>query len=252
MNYKFILYEKSEGIAWITFNRPEKMNAMNPEMLDEWRDALLVAERDNETGVIVVTGAGRAYCTGLDLKALGAADINDGAVGPLYDIPGRAVIDTMLGLSKVVIAMVNGACVTGGLETLLGFDLVVASESATFCDSHARWGVRPSWGMTQRLPRTVGLMRARELSFTARFFSAAEALEMGLVNRIAPADRLRDETVSLAKSILENSLESIAAIKSLYNSGMMTTLHEGLRIEEESRFTITDTKSRLGKFLRRK
>ncbi|MEN6463566.1 MAG: enoyl-CoA hydratase/isomerase family protein [Syntrophaceae bacterium] len=252
MPYKFILYGKSEGIAWITFNRPGKMNALCPEMLDEWRDALLAAEKDNEVGVVVVTGSGRAYCSGLDLKALEAEDLKDGAVGPAYDIPGRAVIDTMLNLSKVVIAMVNGVCATGGLETLLAFDLVVASESASFCDSHARWGVRPSWGMSQRLPRTVGLMRARELSFTARFFPASEALQMGLVNRVVPAEKLREETISLAKSILENSLESVAAIKSLYNRGILTTLKEGLRIEEESRFTITDTKLRLGEFLKRK
>lgn len=251
MPYKFILYDRCDGIAWITFNRPEKMNALSPEMLNEWQDALLAAEKDREVGVVVVTGAGRAYCSGLDLQALGADDLKDGAVGPVYDGPGRAVIAAILNLSKVVIAMVNGACVTGGLETLLAFDLVVASEGAVFCDSHARWGIRPSWGMSQRLPRTVGLMRARELSYTARFFPAREALEMGLVNRVVPTETLREETISLARSILENSLESVAAIKSLYNRGMLTTLQEGLRIEEESRFTITDTKARLGKFLKK-
>jgi enoyl-CoA hydratase/carnithine racemase len=252
MAYKYILYGSSEGIAWITFNRPEKMNALSPEMLEEWKDALLAAEHDGDVGVVVVTGAGRAYCSGLDLKALGAGDIRDGAVGPVYDIPGRAVIDTMLNMSKAVIAMVNGVCVTGGLETLLAFDLVVASERASFCDSHARWGIRPSWGMSQRLPRTVGLMKARELSYTARFFPASEALEMGLVNRVVPAERLREETISLAKTILANSLESVAAIKCLYNRGIMTTLQEGLKIEEESRFKIGDSGARLENFLKRK
>lgn len=252
MPYKFILYEKSGGIAWITFNRPEKMNALNPDMLIEWRDAMLEAEKDRDVGVVVVTGAGRAYCSGLDLKALGADDLKDGAVGPLYDDPGRAVIETMVNLSKVVIAMVNGVCVTGGLETLLGFDLAVASENASFCDSHARWGIRPSWGMSQRLPRTVGLMRARELSFTARFFTAREALGMGLVNRVVPAEKLKEETIALAKDIMGNSLESVAAIKHLYNRGIMTTLQEGLRIEAESKFEIRDTKARLEKFIKRK
>lgn len=251
MPYKFILYEKSGGIAWITFNRPEKMNALCPEMLIEWRDALLAADKDKDVGVVIVTGSGRAYCSGLDLKALGSADVKNGEVGPVYDDPGRAVIDTILNLSKVVIAMVNGVCATGGLETLLAFDLVLASETASFCDSHARWGMRPSWGMSQRLPRIVGLMRARELSFTAKFFPASEAFEMGLVNRVVPADKLREETISLAQSILENSLESVAAIKNLYNRGIMTTLQEGLRIEEESTFEIKDSKTRLAKFVKK-
>jgi enoyl-CoA hydratase len=252
MSYKFILYEKSEGIAWITFNRPDKMNALNPEMLSEWREALVSAGKDKEVGVVVVTGAGRAYCAGLDLQAVGANDLVGGAVGSVYDVPGRAVIDTIQNLSKVVIAMVNGVCVTGGLETLLAFDLVVASEAASFCDSHARWGLRPSWGMSQRLPRTIGIMKARELSFTARFFSAKEAWEMGLVNRMVPANRLREETISLAKAILNNSLESVAAIKYLYNQGMSTTLQNGLKMEEESQFVITDTKTKLDKFINKK
>lgn len=106
--------------------------------------------------------------------------------------------------------------------------------------------------MSQRLPRTVGLMRARELSFTARFFTAREALGMGLVNRVVPAEKLKEETIALAKDIMGNSLESIAAIKHLYNRGIMTTLQEGLRIEAESKFEIRDTKARLEKFIKRK
>lgn len=251
MAYKYILYEKSDGIAWIIFNRPEKLNALNPEMLKEWKDALVTADNDKEIGVIVVTGAGRAYCAGLDLELVGADDLVGGAVGDVYDIPGRAVIYTILNLSKVIIAMVNGACVTGGLETLLAFDLVVASEDATFCDSHTRWGIRPSWGMSQRLPRTVGLMKARELSFTARFFSGKEAAAMGLVNRVVPPDKLREEVISLAETILRNSLESVAAVKYLYNHGLATTLAEGLKIESETKFIINDTNKRLDKFLKK-
>jgi enoyl-CoA hydratase len=249
MAYNYIIYEKIGNIAWITLNRPEKMNALNPEMINEWRSALIDAGKDNAVGVIVVTGAGSAYCAGLDLKAIGA--LAGGAVGPSYDEPGHALIETMLNLPKVIISMVNGVCIAGGLEILLAFDLIVASEDALFRDSHTYWGMRPSWGMSQRLPRTIGLMRARDLSFTARFFSAKEAWEMGLVNRVVPADKLRGETISLAMTILENSRDSIAAFKYLFNSGLSTTLTEGLKIESETSFTITDTNKRLERFIKK-
>jgi enoyl-CoA hydratase/carnithine racemase len=134
----------------------------------------------------------------------------------------------------------------------LAFDLIVASEEAVFGDTHARWGIRPSWGMSQRLPRMVGWMNARELSFTARLFTAKEARAMGLVNRVVPADRLRAEVISLAESILRNSLETVAAIKSLYNRGMTMPLKEALEMESKAQFVITDTNERLKDFITRK
>ena len=248
MTYNSIIYEKSDNIGWITLNRPKKMNALNPEILREWRSALVDSSKDNAVGVVVVTGAGRAYCSGLDLTAVKEEALSDGAVPALYDELGHALIDTMQNMPKVVISMVNGVCITGGLEVTLASDLIVASEDASFRDSHAFWGMRPSWGMSQRLPRAVGLMRARELSLTARFFSAREAWEMGLVNRVVPADKLREETISLAKTILDNSLESVAAIKHLYKRGFDKTLQEGLKMERETQLTISDTKKRLEKF----
>ena len=148
--------------------------------------------------------------------------------------------------------MINGVCVTGGLETLLSFDLVVAAEDAKFQDSHVRWGLRPSWGMSQRLPRTVGVMRARELSYTAKFFTGKEAYDLGLVNRVAPADKLREETIALANAILANSREALAAVKYLYNTGWQKTLAEGIKMEEETAFTISDTNTRLAGFLNKK
>lgn len=252
MSYRHILYEKAGGIGWITLNRPEKMNALNAVMMNEWEEAILAAGGDEEVGVVVVTGTGRAYCTGLDLKELEGREFTRGEVGPDYDVPGNAVIAAIRAIPKVVIAMVNGPCITGGLETLLAFDLIVASEEAVFGDTHARWGIRPSWGMSQRLPRMVGWMNARELSFTARLFTAKEAREMGLVNRVVPAGRLRAEVISLAECILRNSLETVAAIKSLYNRGMTMPLKEALEMESKTQFVITDTNERLKTFLKKK
>ncbi len=138
--YKHIIYEKSDRIAWITLNRSERMNALNSAMLSEWKEALLEAGRDPEVGVIVVTGTGRSYCTGLDLKELEGKEFKGGAVGAAYDDSGNAVIDALQSVPKVAIAMVNGPCINGGLGRLLGFDLVVASEEATFGDTPTRWG----------------------------------------------------------------------------------------------------------------
>ncbi|MCX5779886.1 MAG: enoyl-CoA hydratase/isomerase family protein [Firmicutes bacterium] len=250
-NENLILSDKADGIAWITLNRPDSMNALTPLMLTQLNDALVAAREDEEVGVIVVTGSGRAFCAGLDLKALGKTEFSGGEVEPKYIIYGLRVIDTIIELPKVVIAMVNGFCFTGGLEILLAFDLIVAAEEAYFGDTHARWGIRPSWGMSQRLPRIVGINKAKELSFTARKFTAQEAREMGMVNRVVAADKLKQEVTALAEDILANSLDAVAAIKNLYNRGLATTLKEGLDIEANSHFQIADTNQRLKDFMRK-
>jgi enoyl-CoA hydratase len=245
MKYNDIIYEVTEGIAWITLNRPERLNALSPSMLDEWIDAIETAGKDEEVRVIVVTGAGRAYCTGLDLKSLGNAKVENGEVGGERDAAGIGVIEAIQNCPKPVIGMINGHCITGGLETLYGFDLVVASEEARFADTHAKWGLRPTWGLSQRMPRTLGMMRAKELSFTCRMFGAEEAKELGLVNRVVPADKLREETIALAKLIMPNSAEAIAAIKDLFNKGMELALKDGLKYEQDTHYIISDTKERL-------
>jgi enoyl-CoA hydratase len=245
-----VIYEKQEGIAWITLNRPESMNSLTVTMLNEIYKALVLAGKDEDVRVVVVTGAGKAFCAGLDLKSLGATQIEHGAVGPVIDDPARLIINTIKTLPKPVIAMVNGACITGGLELTNYFDLIVASDKAKFGDTHARWGLRPSWGLSQIFPRRIGLLKAKELTFTARLFSAAEAEQIGLVNKVVPADKLKEEVKNLAKSIMLNSAEAIAAIKSLYNQGMALSEADGLKLEFESQFDINDTNERLKDFLK--
>ncbi|NPV91669.1 MAG: enoyl-CoA hydratase/isomerase family protein [Firmicutes bacterium] len=245
MTYQNILYETAEGIAWITLNRPERLNSLSPEMLDEWIDAVGTAGRDEAVRVVVVTGAGRAFCTGLDLKSLGEAKIENGEVGGERDAAGTGVIAAIQNCQKPVIGMVNGYCFTGGLEILFGFDIVIASEEAKFADTHAKWGLRPTWGLSQRMPRMLGVNKAKELSFTCRTFSAEDAREFGLVNHVVPADRLREETIALGSQIISNSVEAIAAIKDLYNKGMQMTLQDGLDYERDAHYPISDTKERL-------
>jgi len=248
MKYENLMYEKDEGIAKITINRPKVMNALSPAVLSEIKAALQEASKDDDVRVVVLTGAGRAYSAGADLLSLEDRKLEGGAIGPILDDPGRDVIDTIQTIPKVVIAMINGYCLTGALEISLACDLIIASEEARFGDTHTRWGLRPSWGMSQRLPRTLGLLKAKELSFTAETITAQEAERIGLVNLTVPAEKLEGTVQELARKIMANSLETIAAYKYLYNRGMRDSLEKGLELESKSKFVITDTEDRLEKF----
>ena len=248
MAYKNLIFLKEGGIVKIIINRPEVMNALNQTVLLEIRKAIKEASKDRTVGVLVLTGAGRAFSAGVDLVSLGDQKLENGAVGPILDEPARALINTIQEVPKVVIAMVNGYCLTGALEIALACDLIVASEEAMFGDTHTRWGIRPSWGMSQRLQRVVGILKAKELSFSADMITAREAERIGLVNSVIPADKLEESVKQLAEKIIANSLESIAAYKYLYNQGMRDTLESGLELEAKTEFEIRDTEERIGKF----
>ena len=145
---------------------------------------------DDAVRVVVLTGEGRAFSSGVDLKALGGRSLEGGSVGDLLDLPARRAIELLTTMPKVVVAKVNGFCFTGALELALACDLVVTADEAKFGDTHAKFGLRPTWGMSQRLIRLVGVARARELSYTARTFTGVEAAEWGLAVRSVPRDEL--------------------------------------------------------------
>lgn len=248
MAYENLIYEKKDDAARITINRPNVMNAITPKLLSEMKAAVEEAGKDSGVKVIVLTGAGRAFSAGVDLVALGDRKLDGGKVGPILDDPARALIDAIQNVPKVVIAMVNGFCITGAMEIVLGCDLVVAAEEAKFGDTHARWGLRPTWGMSQRLPRAVGMLKAKELSFTADLITGKEAQQLGLVNMVVPADKLEETVQGLINKISANSMASLAAYKYLYNQGAKDTLMKGLEFEAKSEFDIRDTEDRLAKF----
>ena len=248
MEYENLIYEKGEGIAKITIDRPRVMNALSAALLVELKAAVEEAGEDDDVRVVVLTGAGRAFSAGVDLVSLGDRKLEAGGVGSILDGPARDLIDTIQTIPKVVIAAVNGYCLTGALEIVLGCDLVVASEEAKFGDTHTRWGLRPSWGMSQRLPRTIGLLKARELSFTAEMITGQEAERIGLANMTVPAEKLEEAVQQLASKIMANSPEAIAAYKQLYNRGWKDSLREGLELEAKTKFVITDTEERVEKF----
>ncbi|HEX7364450.1 MAG TPA: enoyl-CoA hydratase/isomerase family protein, partial [Dehalococcoidia bacterium] len=206
MAYENLLYEKKDGAARITINRPSVMNAITPTLLAEMKAAVRDAGKDDDVKVIVLTGAGRAFSAGVDLIALGDRKIEKGKVGPILDDPARALIEAIQTVPKVVIAMVNGFCITGAVEIVLGCDLIVTAEEAKFGDTHARWGLRPTWGMSQRLPRAIGMLKAKEMSFTADLITGKEAKELGLVNMAVPLDKLEETVQELIKKISANSM----------------------------------------------
>jgi len=224
------------------------MNAITPTMLEELRQSVLEAGEDEDVGVVVLTGKGEAFSAGVDLKSLGDRALTRGKVGDILDLPARALIEAIQKIPKVVIALVNGYCFTGALEIALACDLVIASEEARIGDTHAKWGLRPTWGMSARLPRRVGLLKAKELSFTAEVVSGKEAERMGLVNMAAPAEKLEEALQRTARKILANSAGSVAAYKHLYNANENMSLGKQLELEYASEFDILDTEDRIARF----
>jgi enoyl-CoA hydratase/carnithine racemase len=239
----------TEGaVATVTLTRPDALNAITREMLVELSVALDALAADDAIRVVVLTGAGRAFSAGVDLKALGQRSLGGGGVGDLLDLPARAAIARLTTIPKVVIARVNGFCFTGALELALACDLIVVAEEAKLGDTHAKWGLRPTWGMSQRLVRAVGVTRARELSYTARTFTGVDAAAWGLAVRAVPLAELDAAVADLAAQTVANSADSLAAYKDLYGRALDGGLADGLAYEAGTRYVINDTEVRIAAF----
>jgi enoyl-CoA hydratase len=235
-------------VATVVLDRPDALNAITPTMLGELGAVLGALAVDPEVRVVVLTGAGRAFSAGVDLKALGERSLAGGKVGDILDLPARRVTALLAEMPKATIAKVNGFCFTGALELVLACDLVVCADEAKLADTHAKWGLRPTWGMSVRLPAAVGAARARELSLTARTFTGVDAAAWGLAVRSVPGAEL-DATVSaLAAEIAANSPAAVAAAKELQREVAGRTLTEGLALEAAREFVIQDTEDRLAGF----
>jgi enoyl-CoA hydratase/carnithine racemase len=227
MDYETVILDKTNGVATITLNRPQVLNAISTGLLNDLRAALTEAGEDSAIGVIVITGAGRAFSAGVDIKTKDAAGQ---PVSPKREL-ALEVIAVIEGLDKAVIAAVNGHCLTGALELATACDIIVAGESAVFGDTHARWGLTPTWGGSQRLPRLIGAQKAKELFFTGDILSATEAERIGIVNRVVADDMLVEEVSAMTAKILANSPETIRIEKSLVNRGLRMTWEDGLALE---------------------
>ena len=251
MTYAHIIVGRAGPIATITLNRADAMNALTPEMLGEVDAALSDIAADPNINVLIMTGAGRAFCAGVDLKALQArgVDLSRGNVGDELNNAARGVIEKIESMPQATIAKVNGFTFTGGLELMLAFDIVIAAEEAKMGDTHAVLGFRPTWGLTQRLPRKVGSMRAKELSFTARTISGVEAAKIGLALEAVPLADLDARVAALAAAIARNSPGSIAAYKDLYAQANNAGQTKGLTYERDTAYDIADVGQRLGDFM---
>jgi enoyl-CoA hydratase len=245
-----VLLDKQGGIATVTLNRPTKLNALNRELRTAFCHTMQALRDDESIGVVIITGAGRGFCAGLDLKELGAdAALETGAV--VRDVTNISFVSVIEDMTVPVIAAVNGFAITGGFELALACDLMIAGESAQFADTHARVGVMPGGGMSARLPRAIGIRKAKEMSLTGNYLSARDAERLGLVNRVVPDDRLLVEARELANQILSSDQNLVRQMKRLYDLTTRATLGDALRIEQET-FRAFNSSSKLSDFDRRR
>jgi len=204
-----VLFAQEGPIAIITLNRPERRNAINRDLLINLYSSIERISGDDSIRVGVITGNGKSFCSGIDLKVVKTQNLFN-LRGDGTDFP-----DIICSCKKPLIAAVNGHAITGGFEIALNCDFIVASEHASFADTHARVDIHPGWGMTQLLQQAVGVRMAKQMSLTCQFVSAEEALRIGLVNEVVPHERLMERARELAANIAEGRPGMLARVKEL-------------------------------------
>lgn len=222
---ELVTREDNDGLCWLTLNRPDKLNSLTVGMFKELRQHVIDLKKDDSVGVVILRGAGRCFSAGHDL-----GDIAEGEKVPS---PGwhSETLRMLEKLPKPVIAAVHGHCYTGALEVALAADFIIAAEDAKFADTHAKWALTPIWGMSQRLPRRVGIATAKRLMFTAETVRADDALRMGLCETVFANETFEDDLISFAKQVLANSAFSHAANKRLLEATDKDPLDAGLQWE---------------------
>jgi enoyl-CoA hydratase/carnithine racemase len=234
-----LLYEVADAVATITLNRPEQLNALNRELSDAYLEALQRARRDDAVRVVVVTGAGRAFCAGVDLKARAANEASGPAPNFFAMLRGESQYDALM--EKPLIAAINGYCLAGGLELALTCDLRIAAEGSRFGMPEIRRGFFPGGGGPQRLPRMVPQALALEMLLTGDQYDATEMHRWGLVNRVVPPEQLLPEALSLAKQIAGHAPLAVRALKELFYTGTEMPLPQALRYGSGLRWIIGQT-----------
>lgn len=228
MSEPLVIRDDSNGVCTLTLNRPAKLNALTPAVFVELRDHIDALATDASVGCVVLTGAGRSFCAGNDLGGIAAGD------RPPTPHFQAETIDALEALPMPTVAKVRGHCFTGGLELALGCDLIVATESAQFGDTHGQWGLVAVWGMTVRLPERVGSAKAKELMYTARRLPGSEAASIGLVNRAVADDELDATVDEMATAIVGNSWDTSRFDKAILADTRGMTREEALAYERSA------------------
>ena len=248
MAYKTILLDKQDGVGVVTLNRPEALNALNKQLMDEVTDALQKLEEDQDIHVIVLTGSEKAFAAGADIKEMAPK----GYIEVFMEDFITANWEQATRVRKPIIAAVAGYALGGGCELAMMCDFIICADNAKFGQPEIKLGVIPGAGGTQRLTRFVGKSKAMDMILTGRMMDAEEAERAGLVSRVFPVEDLKDEVMKIAKAIAELSLPSVMVAKEAVNRAYETTLSEGVKYERRvfhALFSTEDQKEGMAAFV---
>ena len=235
MEYSWIIQKKEGGVTKITLNRPRALNALNAAMIEELLDAVQKAAEDNEVKVLLLTGAGRAFCFGADISEFSEERVRSGGGSPEnLLLKSQEVIRLLTGMPKPTIAVLNGFATGLGLDLALACDLRIAAERAELGDAFVSMGLVPDGGGTFFLPRMVGLAKAAEMVFTGEPIEALEALRLGLINRVLQAQELEAYAQDLAGKLAKGPSLAIGLAKQALWKNLLGDINSALKIEAES------------------
>lgn len=225
-----IIFEKKDGIAFITLNRPQVLNALNMEMLTELEEARRDIMNDEAVRVLILTGEGRAFAAGADIALQSEFGVKEGRE---YAKMGSELFRKLEKLEIPTIAAVNGFALGGGCELALSCDMIIASSQAKFGQPEVSLGITPGFSGTQRLPRRIGMAKAKELIFTGAMITAQEAERLGLANKVTEPEELMNTAVALAAQIIKNAPLAVKYAKAALDRGIQTDIDTGIAIENE-------------------
>ena len=250
--YKTIRYEKKDNIALVTIDRPEALNALNSTVIAELEQVVTELENDGTIRAMILTGEGRSFVAGADIGEQYPLDLDGGR---RWGQRGSALFRRMEKLEFPTIAAVNGFALGGGCELAMSCDIILASEKAKFGQPEVGLGITPGFSGTQRLPRRVGIAKAKELIFSGRMVKADEAERIGLVNAVYAPEALLDGAMEMARSFAKNAPIAVKYAKACIDRGMQTDIDSGIACENElfaMCFATADQKEGMGAFLEKR
>ena len=250
--YQTIRCEKQDGIAIVTIDRPEALNALNSTVITELEQVVAALESDRDVRCLILTGEGRSFVAGADIGEQYPLDLDGGR---RWGQRGSALMRRIEKLEFPTIAAVNGFALGGGCELALSCDLILASEKAKFGQPEVGLGITPGFSGTQRLPRRIGIAKAKELIFSGRMIKADEAKEIGLANAVYPPETLMDAAMEMARSFAKNAPIAVKYAKACIDRGMQMDIDDGIACKNElfaMCFATADQKEGMGAFLEKR